>query len=262
MPDRRRDIWSLCAILDMWDTGHLVFFIVVWARLGSVMLDRFESAQPLTRKRARLTRSMPPIPAGISIDFMAAPTSFARNEEVFGEGEPAEFVYKVEVGCIRTYNSFNDGRRHIGAFCLPGDYIALEGSRKYGCSADAVGLSMVRAINRNMLMARAAKNPTLLKYLLIVTALELQRAQNHNRLLLKSAEERVVSFLLEIARRDRRPSRIDIPMVRQDIGDHLGLTVETLSRVFSRLEGASIISLRSRHCIEIHDLVALNRLGS
>jgi len=226
------------------------------------MLDSIESAQTLARKRARLFRVLPPIPAGISIDFIIAPRSFARNEELFGEGEPAEFVYKVEVGCIRTYNSFNDGRRYIGAFCLPGDYIALEASRKYGYCADAVVPSTVRAINRNILMARAAKSPALQKYLLNVTALELRRAQNHNRLLLMSAEERVVSFLLEVAGRDRRLNNIDLPMVRQDIGDHLGLTIETLSRVLSRLEGASIISLRSRHCIVIHDLGALNRLGS
>ena len=235
---------------------------MVQVRLGRVMLVRFESAQTLAPKRARVSRVLPPVSTGSSVDLMVAPTSFARNEEIFGEGEPAEFVYKVEVGCIRTCNSFDDGRRHIGAFYLPGDFIALEASKKHGCRAEAVIPSMVRAINKNTLMARAAKSPALFKYLLDITALELRRTQNHTRLLLKSAQERVVSFLLETASRDPRLTDIDLPMVRQDVADYLGLTIETVSRVLSRLECASTISIRSRHCIVINNLSALSRLNS
>src|ERR1700686_3000060 len=70
-------------------------------------------------------RVAPPAPVTGLVDLMGAPLAFGRNEEVYGEGEPAEYLYTVISGCVRTSKILNDGRRQIGAFYLPGDVFGL-----------------------------------------------------------------------------------------------------------------------------------------
>jgi CRP/FNR family nitrogen fixation transcriptional regulator len=94
-----------------------------------------------------------------------------------------------------------------------------------------------------------------------ITVAELHRAQQHMLLLIKSAEERLGSFLLEMEARSRMPNEIDLPMSRQDIADYLGLTIETVSRNLTKLEMAGIIELPTTRCVMLHDRSAIGRLG-
>lgn len=195
--------------------------------------------------------------AARSIDLMSAPTSYARNEEIFCEGELAECIYKIESGCVRTYKILDNGMRQLVAFYLAGDLFGLEGHEHHTVSAEATTPSVIRAVKRKALTARGTDR-AMIKHLLDLTAQELRRTQRHNLLLLKGAQERVVGFLLEMAERGHGQSEIRLHMTRRDIADYLGLTIETVSRTLSRLESEAAISLPTPWRVVLNDPAVLN----
>ena len=95
-----------------------------------------------------------------------------------------------------------------------------------------------------------------------MTAGELQRVQDHILLLIKTAQERVAGFLLEMASRGTSGNEIDLPMSRQDIADYLGLTIETVSRTLTQLENSAAISVPTSRRIVLRNRAALNRLNA
>jgi len=196
------------------------------------------------------------------LDMMGTQMRFGRNAEVYGEGEPAEYLYKVISGAVRTYKVLADGRRQIGGFYLPGDIFGLEASEEHGFSAEAVNDSNVLVIKRSAVMDLAARDSSVAQQLWTVTGRELQRAQEHVLLLIKSAQERVAGFLVEMARRAPGASTIQLAMSRQDIADYLGLTIETISRTLTQFEKSAAIALPTSRQIEIRNRAALTRLNS
>ena len=216
-----------------------------------------EDQAPTPYKRSRLPRPIPrawdPEPFALS----GPPTWFARNEEIFGEGEPAEFIYKIRSGCIRAYRTLNDGRRQVDAFYIPGDVFGLEAREFHNVSAEAVTRCRADIIGRKALMARVVSEVAMANHLLALTGLELHRAQNHNLILLKGAHERMVGFLLDMAKRQNNIREIDLPMTRGDIADYLGLTTETVSRMLWKLESVSAISIPKRRRVIIRDMTML-----
>src|SRR5690348_2357134 len=162
-----------------------------------------------------------------TMEMMGAPMSFARNTEIYGENEPADYLYKVVSGTVRTYKILSDGRRQIEAFYLPGDAFGLEVGDEHNFSAEAISDSTILVIKRSALVALADRDGDVARQLWAFTARELQRVQNHMLLLIRSAQERVACFLLEMAERLTAGDAIDLPMSRQDIADYLGLTIET-----------------------------------
>jgi len=199
---------------------------------------------------------------GASLDIIGAPMSFARNEEIYGEGENAEYLYKVVSGGVRVYKMLDDGRRQIGAFYLPGDVFGLESGDEHGSSAEALCETRVLVFKRSAVLAQANRDSEVARELWGMTARELQRAQDHILLLIKSARERLASFLLEMATRLSTLNEVELPMSRQDIADYLGLTIETVSRTLTRLEGSSAIALPSSRHIVLRSRAVLNRLDS
>ena len=196
------------------------------------------------------------------LDMMGSHMRFGRNAEIYGEDEPAEYLYKVISGAVRTYKVLADGRRQIGAFYLPGDIFGLEAGDDHAFSAEAVSDSQVLVIKRSAVMDLAARDSTVARQLWTVTGRELQRAQEHVLLLIKSAQERVAGFLVEMARRAPGASTIQLAMSRQDIADYLGLTIETISRTLTQFEKSAAIALPSARQIEIRNRAALTRLNS
>src|SRR5262245_22827601 len=75
---------------------------------------------------------------GDHLELPATSMAFDRNEEIYGEGEPAEFVYKVVRGAVRTARYLEDGRRQVGAFYMPGDLFGYEGGETHRFSAEAI----------------------------------------------------------------------------------------------------------------------------
>jgi CRP-like cAMP-binding protein len=187
---------------------------------------------------------------------------FERNSEIYGEGEPADYVYKVLSGTVRTSKVLSDGRRQIGAFYLPGDTFGLEVGDEHSFCAEAMTEASVAVVKRSAVAAEAQRDSHVARELWASTARELARAQSHLMLLIKSAQERVAAFLLEMADRVPDTAGIELPMSRQDIADYLGLTIETVSRTLTQLESKAAIELpRSRHIV-LRNRSALARLNS
>ena len=199
-----------------------------------------------------------------SVELMGAPMPFGRNAEIYGENEPAEYLYKVISGTVRTYKVLNDGRRQIGAFYLPGDMFGLEIGDEHSFSAEAIVDSKVLVIKRSSVVALAGRDTDVAHQLWAMTAAELQRAQDHIMLLIKTAQERVAGFLLEMAKRSAAAiaNEVDLPMSRQDIADYLGLTIETVSRTLTQLENSAAISVPTSRRIVLRNRAALTRLNA
>ena len=195
-----------------------------------------------------------------TIELMGAQMPFSRNVEIYGEKEPARYLYKVISGAVRTYKILADGRRQVQAFHLPGDVFGFEFDNEHTLSAEAIVDSRVLIVKRSAIEALAARDHDVARELLALTARELQRVQQHVTLLIKTAQERVVSFLLEMADRAPGSNGVQLPMSRQDIADYLGVTIETVSRTLSSLETAEAIALPSSRRIILRDQTALSRL--
>ena len=193
---------------------------------------------------------------------MGAPMSFARNAEIYGENEPADYLYKVVSGTVRTYKVLTDGRRQIGAFYLPGDIFGLEIGDEHTFSAEAIADSKVIVIKRSALIAAAARDNDVARQLWTLTRRELRRVQDHILLLIKTAQERVAAFLLEMADRVSGGNSFELPMSRQDIADYLGLTIETVSRTLTHLESTAAIEVPTSRRIVLRNRPALSRLNS
>jgi len=178
-----------------------------------------------------------------SMHLMGATMAYPRDTEIFGENEPADYLYKVLSGTVRTYKILRDGRRQVGGFYLPGDIFGLEFADEHTLSAEAVSDAKVLVVKRSALSALAARDPSVAQQLFALTGRELHRVQDRILLLIKNARERVASFLLEMAERASENNAIELPMSRQDIADYLGLTIETVSRTLSSLETASAIEV-------------------
>jgi CRP/FNR family transcriptional regulator, nitrogen fixation regulation protein len=202
-----------------------------------------------------------PIPEG-PLGLMGTPMRLTRNAEVYGEDEPAEYLYQIISGVVRTYRMLDDGRRQIVAFYLPGDIFGVEAGDVHVSSAEAVSESQVLIVKRSTVLARAEYQRDLSKQLWILMAQELQRLQQHSLVLIKSAEERVVGFLLEMAGRSSGSMAIDLLMPRQDIADYLGLTIETVSRTLTHLVQSGVIALETSRRVHFRNRAALNRLNA
>lgn len=198
---------------------------------------------------------------GQTMQLMGALMSYPRNSEIFGEHEPADYVYKVVSGAVRTYKILNDGRRQIGGFYLPGDIFGLQLANEYLFSAEAIADAKVLVVKRTALTNLAGRDAAISKELFSLTSRELGRMQDRILLLIKSAQERVASFLLEMAERACANNAVELPMSRQDIADYLGLTIETVSRTLTSLESAATIEVPSSRRIVLRNRPALTRLN-
>lgn len=173
------------------------------------------------------------------------PTEFKyhRGTEIYGEAEPADYVYQVIDGAVRSYKLLSDGRRQIGAFHLAGDIFGLENGDVHRFTAEAIVDTTVRFVKRVSLEHVAAEDLIVARSLLSMTTTNLQHAEDHMLLLgRKTSIERVAAFLLEMDRRLTAAGVIALPMCRRDIADYLGLTLETVSRALSYLNDKKILS--------------------
>ena len=170
--------------------------------------------------------------------------TYKKGSEVYGEKEPAEYVYQVKKGAVRSYKLLSDGRRQIGAFHLAGDIFGLENGSAHRFTTEAIVDTTVRLVRRQSLELVAQDDPVVARNLLSMTTTNLQHAEDHMLLLgRKTAIERVATFLLEMDRRIAKAGMIALPMCRRDIGDYLGLTLETISRALSELQQQGVLGL-------------------
>lgn len=199
----------------------------------------------------------------VAFVLMGARLNVERNSEIYGEGEPSEYVYKVVSGVVRTHKLLNDGRRQISAFHLPGEFFGLDCDAQYRFTAEAVTNASVLFVKRSALTALARRDGEVANDLWRMAAAELHRAHDHMLLLgRKSAQERIAAFLLEMAEREPQGDTVELPMSRLDIADYLGLTIETVSRTLTSLENAAAIELSTTRRVRLCNKAALARLNN
>jgi CRP/FNR family transcriptional regulator len=207
----------------------------------------------------------PDEPAGL--DQRLAKASLRRieaKEFVFAEGDPATHLYQVETGAVALYKVLCDGRRQVLGFAYPGDFIGLGAQAEYVINAQAMKPTRLRCLPLSALSQIARQDPRLGFRLYEALASELAATRE---LLLttgqRSACERLIAFLLAISRRNARkgqdPHVFDLPMTRTDIADFLGLTIETVSRTFTKLRMLGLIELP--HAARVN-LIDIERLKS
>src|SRR6476619_4500854 len=188
--------------------------------------------------RARGKQNLGSLPQRLSSEHRVYLCEFkyGKATEIFGQGEPADYIYQVKSGAVRSYKLLSDGRRQIGAFHLPGDIFGLENGDFHRFTAEAIVDTTVRLVRRQSLEHVAKTDPAMVRSLLTMTTDNLEHVENHMLLLgRQNARERVAAFLLEMNGRVIAGSVIALPMDRRDIADYLGLTLETVSRAFSEL---------------------------
>ena len=190
--------------------------------------------------------------------------TYEVDGEVFAEGDRAAFFYEVASGSVRTYKLLADGRRLIDAFHLPGDIFGFEAGEEHRFSAEAVTDTKL-VVHRRERGALAGNDGTLARKVVADLMRSLERAQDHMMLLgRKSAKERIATFLLGLAERlAKQGGPLDLPMPRADIADHLGLTVESVSRAVTQLEREGLIELPpNRRSIVLRNTAALRDIAA
>ena len=190
----------------------------------------------------------------------SAECGYRKGNEIFGQAEPADYIYQVIEGAVRSHKLLSDGRRQIGAFHLPGDIFGLENGDFHRFTAEAIVDTTVRLVKRQSLERVAKTDPAILRSLRTMTTANLQHVENRILLLGRNtARERVAAFLMEMNGRLTSAGVIALPMNRRDIADYLGLTIETVSRMFSAFERKGY--LRFLNDPRQRQIVVLNAAG-
>ena len=186
--------------------------------------------------------------------------TFAKDEEIFCQDEDADLIYIVVSGAVRTTRLLSDGRRQVGSFYYPGDLVGLETGDTHRFSAEALSESTLLVIKRSALKAFAG-DEEIDRAIWEATRRELERAQEHLLVLgRKTACEKVASFLMDLAEREGA-DEVALPMGRQDMADYLGLTIETVSRMLTQLQGASVVEFEGCRRFRVKRWDALERLA-
>lgn len=229
---------------------------------GNRMLTQFASlsaSRAMPQPYTPASRSRP-VAAPHGQPVLGSLLALRREQSVFGAGEDADYLYRVKSGCVRLTNQMQDGRRQIVEFHMPEDMFGTESMGRHALSAEAVSDAVLLRYRRQSLEQQAAVDPVAARRLYDVACLGLRAA--HRRMLVlgrKAAMERVASFLIDMSVRIGRdePTQFDLPMSRQDIGDYLGLTIETVSRAMSQLRREGLIELPTPHHVVLRDIAAL-----
>ncbi len=194
-------------------------------------------------------------------DQIGTLVSVRRNQALFREGDPGRSWFKVLTGTLRSCRLLPDGRRHITGFTLPGDFVGLEDIYRF--TAEAVSDATLMRYSRQAIDRLVEQRPRLGKCLLKLMCGDLFAAQAQMLLLgRKNAAEKLASFLLTMADRNGKADRISLPMTRCDIADYLGLTTETVSRVFSQLKSNGVIALHASSEVGLKNRSALQALAA
>lgn len=203
------------------------------------------SDMPLVLERCELCEAF-------SIASSSVRSPLAAGEEIFRQGEPAGFVYRVLKGAVISYRLLNDGRRQVTEFHAAGDFLGLEAGLEYRTTAEALSQTMITTVRRTDLARLAAADSGLARALWQMSVRAFQRSEDHAMILARQgATERVVAFLLDYADRVGTVELVDLPMTRQDMADHVGLTIHTVSRTLSQLQADGLIQARSSRQVRL-----------
>lgn len=191
------------------------------------------------------------------VESHQAPTFFPAGAEIYAQGENCGNFYRVEFGAVRIYRLLSDGRRQISAFHLAGETFGFEADKIHHFFAEAICGTGIR------ILRPTSSHDNFAVELLPMALQGLVRAQEHLLVLgRQNAVERIAAFLLEMSERQGGLRQVRLPMSRMDIADYLGLTIETVSRVFSKFKQKGIIRLPGLRSAEIIKWQALQDMAA
>lgn len=183
-----------------------------------------------------------------------------KGQHLYREGDDFQSVYAVRSGTLKAYKTTDDGREQVTGFYFPGEIVGMDGisNNIHASSAKALETAAICEIPFTSLEKLSALMPSLQRHFFQLMSREITEDQQLITLLSKnSADERVASLLLSISMRNARrklsATQFRLPMSRVDIGNYLGLTVETVSRVFSRMQKMDLLGVDNKE-IEILDI--------
>lgn len=182
-------------------------------------------------------------------------TFHPADTEIYAQGEQAGTIYRIEYGAVRIYRLLADGRRQVVAFHIAGETFGFEAGSLRSFFAEtiaATGLSLVALGDDGSYPAE----------LMALALREMIRAQEHLLVVgRQSAVEKLAVFLVDLDERQGGHGSIDLPMTRTDIGDYLGMTIETVSRNLAKLRATGVLRLKNTRCIEILSADKLRQLS-
>lgn len=185
---------------------------------------------------------------------------------VFREGDPALRAFSIVEGVVKLSRLLADGKQQVVGFRFPGDIIGFGTQRTYAFDAELLTAGHFCRIDRRKLDQLLRRYPLMERRLLDLCLQELASTQDHLVTVgRRSAESRVATFLLgliEVHRRRAMPlAELPMPMTRSDIGDFLGLTLETVSRTFAAFKRQGIIAEPGQHKLRVLNSDALTRIA-
>jgi len=196
--------------------------------------------------------------------------SHGRSQEVkagttiFLEGDPSDALFYVASGVVRCCQITADGRRQISRFVTAGGQMGLTAFEVYGYTAEAVSdITLIRC-TRSAFNGAMREDTELRDEVFELMASTLKATRDQMVLLGQlSATERAAAFLLEMTERIKdRDEEIHLSMTRQDIADYLGMTLETVSRMFNKFKKQGVISMATPDRIRVCDLDKLEMMSA
>ncbi|MEI9887776.1 MAG: cyclic nucleotide-binding domain-containing protein [Rhizomicrobium sp.] len=229
------------------------------------------TARPAAYQGAPLRAVVPPPPPPQTLQQHLAVLrdvgtmlNFSRNETIVQEGDPAHHVFQLVSGTVRLCRHTSDGRRHISDFALPGDLFGVFGGSVQAFTAEAVGDVKLISYPRAHIDRLAEREPRFRANILTHLSAHLLASQAHTFVLgCQCAKERLASFLIRLSERTGaiETGRLELAMSRQDIADHLGLTIETVCRTVTSLKKAGVLGLPGAHQMVLRNVEALCELA-
>lgn len=200
------------------------------------------------------------------LERITSPIALLANQMLLCQGDARSKVYSMTSGMLRLFTDLPDGRRQIAGFLLPGDYLGLDDDDIHAHSAEAVVASQLCAFPFREMDVLISEFPTLKDRLHRMTRAALRQARDNQLVLGRLTPlEKLASFLLMFEARSNLPGSpgrpLHLVMSRTDIADYLGLTIETVSRSFTRLKLQGVIRLPEAHLVEILRKDALAELA-
>ena len=188
---------------------------------------------------------------------------YKKGDHLYRQSDEFKSVYAVRSGRFKSYVLGTNGQSRVTGFFLPGEIIGMDGiaSKDYANSTVALEHASICEIPFSQLEKLSHQLPNLQHHFFAIMGNEIAKDQQiHTLLSSYTAEERTASFLLGLSSRYSRvslsPTRFLLPMTRSDIGEYLGLTVETVSRIFTALQRKGLIEVRNRE-VELLDIETL-----
>jgi CRP/FNR family transcriptional regulator len=201
-------------------------------------------------------------------DIIQRSKPLQKGQHLYREGDDFQSVYAVRSGTLKAYKTTDDGREQVTGFYFPGEILGMDGISKnaHASSARTLETAAVCEIPFSSLAKLSALMPNLQRHFFQLMSREITEDQVLITLLSKNtADERVAALLLSIstryARRKLSATHFRLPMSRVDIGNYLGLTVETVSRVFSRMQKLEILSVDNKE-IAILDMQGVRNMAN